>query len=171
VSPPFRRPSKGYEQLSAPPSRWRPHRRPVHHQDPAGPGYTLDDDDSPGQATIAGRPVEPDVAAVGGGWRVESYYRNGLRHDPDDGRPAVVWYRPDGTVWSEEHHRDGLRHDPDDGRPAVVGYHPDGTVEYEYHYSDGQYHDPDDGSPASVDYYPDGTVKTAEHWQRGVRQD
>jgi len=135
------------------------------------PGYTLDADYSPGQATIDGRPVEPDVAAVGGGWRVESYYHDGRYHDPDDGRPAVVWYRPGGTVRYEGHYRDGLRHDPDDGRPAVVGYYPDGTVKYEEHFRGDQPHDPDDGRPAVVGYRPDGTVKYEEHWRWGSRQD
>jgi len=135
------------------------------------PGYTLDADDSPGQATIDGRPVEPVVEVLGDGSRVESYYHDGRYHDPDDGRPAVVWYRPDGAVWSEEHYRDGLRHDPDDGRPAVVGYRPDGTVKYEEHFRGDQPHDPDDGRPAVVWYRPDGTVKYEEHWRWGSRQD
>jgi len=105
------------------------------------PGYTLDADDSPGQATIDGRPVEPVVEVQGDGGRTESYYRGNQRRDPDDGRPAIVGYYPDGTVKSEWHCRDGQLHDPDDGRPAVV------------------------------DYRTDGTVETAGHWQCGVRQD
>jgi len=135
------------------------------------PGYTLDTDDSPGQATINGRPVEAVVKVFGDGGRIEAYYRDGRRHDPDDGRPASVGYYPDGTVRYEEHYRNGQRQDPDDGRPAVVGYRTDGTVVYEQHYRNGQAHDPDDGRPANVGYYPDGTVETAEHWQCGVRQD
>jgi len=135
------------------------------------PGYTLDADDSPGQATIDGRPVEPVVEIQGDGGRTESYYRGSQRHDPDDGRPAFVGYDPDGTVWSEEHYHNGRHHDTDDGRPAVVDYYPDGTVRYEEHYRDGRRHDPDDGRPARVGYYPDGTVRREEHWEKGVRQD
>jgi len=135
------------------------------------PGYTLDDDDSPGQATIDGRPVEAEIEVRGDGGRIESYYHYGHLHDPDDGRPAVVGYRTDGTVEYEEHYRNGQAHDPDDGRPASVSYYPDGTVESEGHYRDGRCHDPDDGRPAVVGYYPDGTVKSKEHWYEGVRQD
>jgi len=135
------------------------------------PGYTLDADDSPGQATIDGRPVEPETEVFGDGSRIERYRRDGRLHDPDDGRPAVVVYRTNGIVEYEEHYRNGRRHDPDDGRPAFVYYYPDGTVEREEHCRNGRRHDPDDGRPASVDYYPDGTVETAEHWQCGVRQD
>jgi len=79
------------------------------------PGYTLDADDSPGQATIDGRPVEPVVKVLSDGSRTESYFRNGWYHDPDDGRPAVVDYRPDGTVRRETYYSDGQRHDPDHG--------------------------------------------------------
>jgi len=135
------------------------------------PGYTLDADDSPGQATIDGRPIEPEVEGLSDGSRRETYRRNDRPHDPDDGRPAVVGYYPDGTVKYESHYRDDRPHDPDDGRPASVGYYPDGTVKYEYHYSDGRPHDPDDGRPAVVRYLPDGTVESEEHWQCGVRQD
>jgi len=44
---------------------------------------------------------------------------------------------PDGTVKSEWHYRDGLPHDPDDGRPAVVRYYPDGTVKSKEHWYEG----------------------------------
>jgi len=135
------------------------------------PGYTLDADDSPGQATINGRPVEAVVKVFGDGGRIDSYYRDGQLHDPDDGRPASVYYYPDGTVRSGTHYRYDQAHDPDDGRPAAVDYYPDGAVRYESHYRDDQLHDPDDGRPARVGYYPEGTVKCEQHWQRGVRQD
>jgi len=101
------------------------------------PGYTLDADDSPGQATIDGRPVEPEIKVFGDGSRIESYYRDDQRHDPDDGRPAVVSYYSDGTVKAESHYRDGQLHDSVDGCPAVVAYRPDGTVDYEEHWEHG----------------------------------
>jgi len=86
-------------------------RRPASKSQPA-PGYTLDDD-SPGQATIDGLPVEPVVEVRGDGSRAESYYRHdGQLHDPDDGRPAVVGCCPDRAVEREERWRYDLRHDP-----------------------------------------------------------
>jgi len=135
------------------------------------PGYTLDADDSPGQATIDGRPVEPEIKVFGDGSRVEVYRRGGQLHDPDDGRPAIAAYYPDGTAEYEEHFRGDQLHDPDDGRPAVVGYYPDGTVVWEEHFRGDQLHDPDDERPAFVGYRPDGTVKYEEHWRWGSRQD
>jgi len=129
------------------------------------PGFALDADDVPGRATIDGLRVEPKVTVFGNGRRSESYRRYGQNHDPDDGRPAVVVYLPDGTVESEWHYSDGQVHDPADGRPAVVVYHPDGTVESEWHYSDGQVRDPDDGRPAVVVYHPDGTVSYEQHYR------
>jgi len=78
-----------------------------------GPGYALNADDSPGQATIDGLPVEPVVEVRGDGSRIESYYRHdGQLHDPDDGRPAVVGCCPDRAVEREELWRYDLRHDP-----------------------------------------------------------
>jgi len=123
------------------------------------PGFTLDADDSPGQATINGRPVEPEIKVFGDGSRIEAYYRDGRRHDPDDGRPALVGYHPDGTVERETHYRNGQLHDPDDGRPAMARYRPDGTVLAEEHWYEGQLRNPDDGRPARVGYYPNGTVE------------
>jgi len=100
-------------------------------KDQPAPGYTLDDD-----ATINGRPVEPEVTTSISGARVE-YYRNGRLQDPDDGRPANVSYRTDGTVEHEEHYRNGRLQNPGDGRPAVVEYHTDGTVKLAVHWQQG----------------------------------
>jgi len=111
------------------------------------PGYTLDDD-GPGPATIDGQPVEPEISALGDGGRAEYYLRNGRLQDPDDGRPAEVNYRPDGSVAVESHYRDGLLHDPGDGRPAYVWYRQDGTVAKEEHRRAGRIQDPVDGRPA-----------------------
>jgi len=73
-------------------------------------GYTLDD--GPAPATIDGRPVEAEVEVRDDGGRTESYYRDRLiPHDPDDGRLAVVAYRPDGTVETAEHWQRGVRQD------------------------------------------------------------
>jgi len=101
------------------------------------PGYTLDDDDSPGQATIDGRPVEPEISVLSNGERIERYSWNGLTHDPDDGRPAVASFSSDGAVEYEFHYRAARLHDPADGRPAVVVYRSDGTVEREEHWYEG----------------------------------
>jgi len=131
------------------------------------PGYTLDD----APVTIDGRPVEPEIKVFGDGSRIESYYHNGQLHDPDDGRPAHVSYRPDGTVELEAHCPNGRIHDPDDGRPAVVAYRPDGTVERETHWRNGRYQDPGDGRPAVVIYHPDGTVEREAHYPNGRLQD
>jgi len=129
-----------------------------------------DYDDSPGQATIDGQPVEPKITVSASGARAERYRRDDQLQDPDDGRPAVVWCRPDGTVEYEWHYRDDQLQDPDDGRPAVVAYRPDGTVWHEEHFRYAQLQDPDDGRPAVVSYHPDGTVAREEHWRRGKRQ-
>jgi len=53
------------------------------------PGYTLDADDSPVQATSPGRPVEPEVEVQGDGSRIEAYSRNGELYEPaDEAGPA-----------------------------------------------------------------------------------
>lgn len=80
-------------------------------------------------ATIDGRPVEPEITPLSNGKRIETYSCDGQIQDPDDGRPAVVSYRRDGTVERETHYRDGQVQDPDDRSPAVVWRYPDGTVE------------------------------------------
>jgi len=64
-------------------------------------------------------------------------------------RSMVAEVHGDGS-WIERYCRDGRRHDPDDGSPAVAYYYPDGTVEHERHYRDGRYHDPDDGCPTAT---------------------
>jgi len=134
------------------------------------PGYALTDD-GPGPATIDGRPAEHKVSALGDGGRTEWYFRDGHLQDPDDGRPAVVSYYPDGTVRSEDHFRDDKRHDPADGRPAAVWYRQDGTVAREDHYRAGRAQDPDDGRPAVTRYRPDGTVEHEAHYRSGHLQD
>lgn len=88
-------------------------------------------------ATIDGQPVEPTRRVDPGGWLRVSYLRDGLGHDPDDGRPAVVVYRPDGSVALVEHRRAGRLHDPDDGRPAYEERAGDGSVSFSEHYRDG----------------------------------
>lgn len=57
-------------------------------------------------AIIDGMPVEPEVELLADGERIETYRCNGELHDPDDGRPAVVWSRPGGSVEGEAHYRD-----------------------------------------------------------------
>jgi len=57
------------------------------------PGFALDADDSPGQATIDGRPVEPVVEVQGDGGRTESYRRDGDPYGPDD--DAKVSFSPE----------------------------------------------------------------------------
>jgi len=74
------------------------------------PGYTLDAADvDGGAATIDGKPAEPAIEAKPYGGRTERYLRYLKPHDPDDGRPAVMSYYPDGTVEIEEHWQRGRR--------------------------------------------------------------
>jgi len=92
---------------------------------------------------------------------------DGVVSDPDDGRPAVTYYRPDDSVESIEHWCDGERHDPADGSPAIVRYRPDGSIESIGHWCDGEIDDPDGESPAIVRYHPNGNIESIEHWCGG----
>lgn len=85
-------------------------------------------------ATIDGRPVEARFVDGKRFGAVRSYLRDGLLHDPDDGRPARVWYRKDGSVGAVEHWRNGLLRDPDDGSAAVVELDREGNVSAEEHW-------------------------------------
>ena len=99
-------------------------------------------------ATIDGLPAEPRVRGWGDGWLRVSYLRDGLGHDPDDGRPAVIVHRPDGSVALLEHRRAGRLHDPGDGRPAYEERAADGTRSYAEHYHDGARGGPVSPSPS-----------------------
>lgn len=70
-------------------------------------------------ATIDGFPAEPRVRGWGDGWLRVSYLRDGLGHDPDDGRPAYEERAADGTRSYAEHYHDGARGGPVSPSPST----------------------------------------------------
>lgn len=85
----------------------------------------------PGRSHPAYRRFRPT-----GELKYERWYQRGRLHDPSNGA-AVRGYFVGGAPHYEERYRDGHRHDADDGTPAVVKWRLDGTVRHRLHYRFG----------------------------------
>jgi hypothetical protein len=103
--------------------------------------------------------------------RVDS---QGELHDSERGDPALIAFRPDGSMALQAHYQHGQLGDSGDS-PAVVRFRQDGSVANRHHLYRGAHQDVvlRDGSrePAICSFHPNGVVHTMEYFSMGRRHD